>query len=561
MSRRLMNRKKIFTLNDKRDYSDILEFIESSLKLLKIDKKCVMRTVLIAEEVLCQMPRDPNSHNDVRVRIKKIMGDAEVSLSFAGSEFDPYAGGTSDTGISDLDDEEAQLAIRSILLKSQGEKLKFSYKNGMNKVRIIAGQMERSMLTMTIAALILGVIAGLILRFAVSSEISNAVSEYALTPFKTMFLNALKMVIAPVVFFSIASCISQFKNLSELGRIGAKVMGMYFLTTVIAVLLSIGIFQAVRPGSEGSLTDNTQTASDTEASEYQISSDSSFSLLDTIIGIVPDNVVKPFLNSDTLQIIFLAMICGAAVGMLGEYSSTLRGLFEALNSLFLTITTIISRFIPLAVFCSVVLLVLKTGWDTLFSVMGMAGTYLLCILAMLIVYGLLILILGRLNPLTFYKKNREGMLTSLTLASSTASMPTNMRTCTEKLGISPKVCNFSIPLGATINMDGTSIVLTIAGLFMARVHGIEISGAMLVSLLVTVVLLSLGAPGVPGSGIVCLGVILGSLGVPLESLGMLIGIYPFFDMIDTMSNTTGDVAAALIVAKSEELLDKKVYSS
>ena len=136
-----------------------------------------------------------------------------------------------------------------------------------------------------------------------------------------------------------------------------------------------------------------------------------------------------------------------------------------------------------------------------------------------------------------------------------------MRTCTDKLGISPKVCSFSIPLGATVNMDGTSILLTVGGLFLARAYGVAVPGSALVSLSVTVILLSLGAPGVPGSSLVCLGLVLEGLGVPIEAIGLIMGINPIIDMLATMSNTTGDVAASLIVARSEGLLDLKKYKS
>ena len=201
------------------------------------------------------------------------------------------------------------------------------------------------------------------------------------------------------------------------------------------------------------------------------------------------------------------------------------------------------------------------GGASFLSVLGYAGTQVLTIACMLAVYGLLILVLGRLNPLTFFRKNREGMLTSFTLSSSSAAMPTNMRTCTEKLGISSKVCSFSIPLGATVNMDGTCIFLVTAGLFLARAYGVAISGSALVSLAVTITLLSLGCPGVPGASLVCLGVILESLDVPIEAIGLVMGIYPILDMFNTMSNTTGDVAASLIVARSEGLLDIEKYKS
>lgn len=329
---------------------------------------------------------------------------------------------------------------------------------------------------------------------------------------------------------------------------------MYMMTTVIAVFLALGISVLLQPGTPGFAL-----ALEQGIAEIGVTTDVDTSLLSTIIHIVPSNLIKPFLESDTLQIIFLAILCGVAVGMIGEYTSVLHDLFEACNALFLTITTIISRLIPLVVFCSVAMMTAEMEGASLLSTLGFAGTVLLAFFCMLIVYGLLVLLLGHLNPITFFKKNREGMLTSMTLSSSSAAMPTNMRTCTDKLGISPKVCSFSIPLGATVNMDGTCIFLTIGGLFLARAYGVAVPGSAMVSLAITIILLSLGCPGVPGSALVCLGVVLESLGVPIEAIGLIMAINPFLDMFGTMSNTTGDVAASLIVAKSESLVDLEVY--
>jgi len=199
------------------------------------------------------------------------------------------------------------------------------------------------------------------------------------------------------------------------------------------------------------------------------------------------------------------------------------------------------------------------GGSSFLSVLGMMGTVIFAIFCMLAVYGILILVLGRLNPVTFYKKNREGMLTSFTLSSSAAAMPVNMRTCTDKLGISPKVCSFSIPLGATVNMDGACMMMVICSLFLAKAYAIPVSGSAMASLAVTIILLSLGCPGVPGAGLICLGIVLDTIGVPVGGLGLVMGVYSFLDMFTTMSNTTGDVAAAVIVARNEGLLDLETY--
>lgn len=553
MKKRFINEKRIFETSDPGFAREISEFIESSLESIGTDHRLILRTLLIADEITAGFAVTA-ADGRVSVRVRRRFGDAEVEISALGEPVDLSGDSSYDTSdISALGDAEAERAIRSIMLKSLEDRLKYTNKHGINRVRITVGQADKSMFTATIVALLAGLLVGALLS-AAPGIVSDGVCGYLLTPAKTMFMNALKMIIAPVVFFSIVSCIAQFKNLSELGRIGAKVMGMYLSTTVVAVLISIGMSFLLHPGPFGFAM-----SIDMGAGTMDIDTSTDTSLLNTIINIIPSNFVKPFLESDTLQIIILAVLVGVAVGKIGDYAPVLQEFFEACNSLFLTVTTIVSRFIPLAVFCSVALMMVQMGGNSLLAVLGMLGTYLLCILCMMTVYGLLVLVLGRMDPRVFYKKNRKGMLTSFTLSSSSAAMPTNIMTCTEKMGISPKVCNFSIPLGSTVNMDGTCMMMTVASLFLARAYGIVIPGSMYLSLIITIVLLSLGAPGVPGAVIVCLGVVLAGIGVPVEAVGLIIGISPFLDMFNTMSNTTGDVACALIVANSEGLIDKEVF--
>lgn len=544
------NQKRHYPVKDKETLSSCIKFIEESLTVLDTDKKTLLTTLLLAEETAAELIDNADESASLQVRVKKHMGDVQVSMRARGREYDPYHHNGDASELEEMEDEDVQRATRSILLKAQGERLKFSRKNDENHVRIMAGQSGKAMLIKTAVALVAGIIFGIIMAEFFPERLTAGISKFALTPVKTMFMNALKIIIAPVVFLSIVTCISQFKDIAELGRIGIKVMGMYLLTTVIAVLLAIGVFSIIHPGTPGFAL----TLSE-EAEEVAVNTDVDTSLLSTIVNIVPNNFVRPFLESDTLQLIFLAVICGVAIGAIGEYAVVIQNLFEALNSLFLTITTMIAQFIPLAVFCSVSLIMVSLGGATFLSVLSAAGTQLVTVVCMMTVYGTLVFVLGRLNPFTFFKKNREGMITSFTLCSSSAAMPTNLKTCTDKLGISPKVCNFSIPLGATVNMDGTCIFLTIMGLFLARAYNVNIQPHMLASLALTIILLSLGAPGVPGSAIVCLSVVLDCLGVPIEAIGLIMGIAPIMDMFDTMSNTTGDVAAALIVSRSENLID------
>ena len=358
------------------------------------------------------------------------------------------------------------------------------------------------------------------------------------------------------VFLSIVTCFSQFKSIGELGRIGVKVMGMYLLTTIFAVILGIGFFTIFQPGSWGfALTG--ELASTTVSVDI---SDVNISLLDTIINIVPSNFVQPFVDSDTLQLIFLAVICGISVGKIREYFEVLQELFEALYSLFMTMTNIFIKVMPLAIFSSMTIMIVDTGAQSLLYIFQVMGLYILSVVAMLCVYGLLVMLLGKSNPIIFFRNVRESMLTSFILSSSSAAIPTTLRTCTDKMGISPKICNFSIPLGATINMDGNCTFYAIMGLFLARAFGVAVPMSSMLSFSVTIMLLSLATPGVAGSGIIMLATVLKSINVPVEAIGLLMGLYSLMGMTQTLCNTTGDVAVTLIVAKTENLFDQEIFN-
>ena len=532
--------------------SECLEFIEKELKAAGVSTRLAVKAEITAEEMLLRLIENSTGEGSIRIQVKRMLGDTVINMSVKGSEFDLYSG-NKELSV-DIEDEEAQSVIRTFLLKANDSNLKYSHKDGVNSVRIMTGQSTVSSIKLTMGALALGILFGLILKFIMPEALCAGVCDYLLTPVSTVFMNALKIVIAPVVFFSIVTCISGFGDLSELGRIGARVMGMYLLTTVIAVVMSFFVTILLSPGRFGA------ALAMQGGQAVDINTNVDTSLLNTIINIVPSNFIQPFLESDTLQLIFLAVVVGIAVGRIGEYTPVLNEIFEACNSLFLTVTSMIAKFIPAAVFCSISLMLVNLGGSSFLTMLGYFCTNVIEIIIMMAIYGILVLVMARVNPAVFFRKIRQSMLTSFTLCSSSAAMPENLKTCTDKLGISPKVCNFSIPLGATINMDGTCISLVLTGLYLAKMYGVNVPGSALPALALTIILLSLGCPGVPGSGLVCLGIVLNQIGVPISAIGLVIAIDPVLDMFDTMSNTTGDIACATIVASKEGLLDRKILN-
>ena len=534
-------------------FGEALEFVEKKLTEYKLNRKDITKNILATEEVINALLAHSENADYIYLSVRRFLNEISIEVSVPGREFAFEQEFTMDTELyADDVGPETERAIRGMILKSLMGDLKYRCRAGMNTVRISAAKSKRAMLYKTLGAMALAIILGVLLRSFAPESIYMSVNNHVLVPAKTMYMNALKMIVAPVVFFSIVSCIGQFSNLSEIGKIGGRTILMYCFTTVIAALLGTSMFYLFRPGEFGSMIFDTAGAA-AEAQTVRIS------FTDMIVGIVPDNFLKPFLEAEMLQLIFLAVLCGIAVSMIGKYSRILNDLFTACNELFLKITALIIKFMPLAVFCSFLSMIIEMGADAILSIFKIVGVFVVAIACMIVVYCGIIVVFAKLNPIPFCKKYAPTMAQVFSMGSSNASLPINIEAC-KKLGVSPKVYSLSLPLGATINMDGTSIFLSVFAFALARVCGVTIPPAAMVSVLISIIVLSLGAPGIPGSGLVCLSVLLGQLNVPIEAVALVMGIDTLMGMLRCMNNCLGDVAISLIVAKQENLLDIDAYN-
>lgn len=402
-------------------------------------------------------------------------------------------------------------------------------------------------------ALVLALGVGLGLRFLCGAEIREGVSQWVLSPLKTVYLNALKLVVAPVVFSSIAGSIAGISDYKAYGRIGLKVVGLYLLTSLAASCVGIGVAAVLHPGAGVALPGEAQ---------YQASV-TEISLLDTLVNIVPTNLVSPFQESNMTQVIFLAILIGGAAGMLEQKSglSQFRRGLELLHKLFLTIATMILRFIPLGTFCAVALLILDIDPELLGGLLRLIGCVFLGAALMMLFYGTMFFLRTRLNPGRLLKKCLPSLTSFALLCSTSAVLPQTLDTCTNRLGIHKDIASFAIPLGSTINMDGACIYLTVSALFLAELYGVELSPSMLGGLVLTTLLLSVGAPPLPGAGFICLSVLVMQLGLPMDSIGYLLGIDQLMSMCRTVVNGAGDMVCAAVVAYGEGKLDLERFQS
>ncbi len=547
-------------------YKNVRSAIQDTLAGKEKDRKMILRFMLSAEDVLGKMIENSDGQDgSVKLVIKKILGNIKVTLSCAGKEFDLVT--NRDIGWADLGDEfgdSTQNAVREILFNRFSENLVYRHGKGVNTVTIKGKQNEYFTIYLTLLCLVGGILFGFLMKNLMGDALSSSLLTYCLDPIRTMFLNALSTLVGPVVFFSIVCCISNFGRLTDIGKIGSRILLMYLLTTAIAVCVGFLLFHffpvgdpslVERSGSTLTAMGADQLEEMTEAVEM---ADEGVSIVDTIVNIISDDIVSPFMNNNLLQLLFLGIFLGAGISVLQDQHPQLRSTFERFKDLFLTLLDMLCKLIPLAVFCNMASLVYNTGTDVLLSILSYV---LLCaagILCMIVIYNILILLLAGINPLVFTQNYAKVMLTALTLSSSTAAMPVSMEAC-RKMGISNRIISFSIPLGSTINMDGSSLVMSIICMFMARIYGIVITPQLLCTVLISIILLSLGAPSMAGADLAIVVVLLGQIGVPATAIALIMGIDTLLDMMQAMCNTTSDGAVALIVAKRSGELNMEMY--
>ena len=366
-----------------------------------------------------------------------------------------------------------------------------------------------------------------------------------------LFISSLKMLIVPVVFFSIVSGVSNLSNVSTLGRIGTISVLLYLITTCIAITLALIFSNLISPGVNGDLGIQTD-----------FTSKSAPSLKEVIINIVPNNIFKAFTEANMLQVIFFAIVFGITLNLLNKKSIKLKEGIELFNDLFLKMIEVIMYIAPYGVFFLIFKTFLTQGFETIFELGEYFFTVLLVLLIHLIfTYGGILFFLGKINVLKFFYKMKNSMLFAFSTSSSAATIPINLKTVEENLGVNKSVASFTVPLGATINMDGTAIMQGVATVFLANTYGVDLNLSDFISVILIATLASIGTAGVPGVGLIMLTMVLNQVGLPVEGIALIIGIDRILDMTRTAVNVTGDATISCIVARIENKIDLKKINS
>ena len=401
------------------------------------------------------------------------------------------------------------------------------------------------------------ILLGMLLGFVVGSVIyytnifgdtlSNIVEVYAFRLGSDIFINLLKMLIVPLVFFSLVSGISSLGNLKSIGNISLKTITLYLITTAIAVSLSLFIGAIFQPGS-GVNTAN--LISPDKLPQGQ-------GIYQTILDIFPSNIIEAMANNQMLAIVFFSIIFGLALNKTNDLTNNLSESFEKLNTVFMQLVVMIIAFAPIGVFCLIGKFVIADG----LNVFGEALKYVILLiitlcLHMFITYSVLIKFFTRLSLKTFFLKMKDVAVFAFSTSSSAATIPVTLKTVENELGVNKNVAAFVVPVGATINMDGTAIMQGMATIFIAQMSGIDLSLIQYIQVVLLAVATSIGTAAVPSAGTITLVIILQQFGLPLEAIGIILAVDRILDMTRTAINVTGDAAVACVVAESEGMLEK-----
>ncbi len=372
-------------------------------------------------------------------------------------------------------------------------------------------------------------------------------------PIGTVFLRLIKMVIVPLLFFSLVSGITGMRDPNSIGRVARKSVLAYLGTTCFAVVFGLGVAHILQPG-EGVILDFGQN------SEKHFT-ESSFDLVDYLIEIVPNNIFVAFSESNVLQVVFFSIFTGMIINSLGHAVDPVRDFIHSAAKLVLKMISVIVQLSPYAAFALTAWVIGTQGIEIIFTLGKLFGALLLAFALQYIIFGLIIMIFCRVSPIPFYKKSVEYQMIALSTGSSKASLATTMQVCRQKLGVSESSTSFVLPLGASINMNGLSIKLGMSALFFAQVLGIDLAFGDYIVIILTGTLGSIGGAGIPGAFIIMLPIMLTSVGLPIEGVALLVGIDRVLDLLSTTINITGDATITLVIDSSEGTLDKDMYNS
>ena len=416
-----------------------------------------------------------------------------------------------------------------------------------------SGKKKMGLSTKIFLALLSGAVFGVLIHYFVPASYfrDTLLINGILYVLGNGFIRLMQMLVVPLVFCSLVCGAMAIGDTKTLGKVGVKTLIFYLVTTAVAICLALGVASLISPGVGMNVTlEDTTVVTET----------ASVNFAETLLNIIPKNIFTSLAEGEMLPVIVFALFVGIILAMLGNKVSTVSNFFSQFNDIMMEMTMIVMKAAPVGVFCLIAKTFAGIGFDAFVPMLKYMGSVILALaLQCFVVYQILLFLFTRLNPLKFIKKFFPVMAFAFSTSTSNATIPLSIDTLYKKIGISKQISSFTIPLGATINMDGTSIMQGVAVVFIAQAYGIPLTPAAIATVIVTATIASIGTAGVPSVGLVTLSMVLSSVGLPTEGIALIMGIDRILDMLRTAVNITGDAVCTTVVANQEGALNREVF--
>ena len=406
-------------------------------------------------------------------------------------------------------------------------------------------------------ALALGLICGVAIHYLMpAGGLRDGLVEGVFYVIGQGFIRLLQMLVVPLVFCSIVCGAASIADLRTLGSVGIKALVWYLLTTAVAICIALSIGNLINPGLGVDMS--SMVSSDVSSITENASNTS---IADVLLNIIPKNPIGAMANGDMLPVIFFALLVGIVISLLKSRVETVHRFFDQFNEIMMKMTSMVMYVAPFGVFCLLARTFANIGFEAFLPMVKYMGGVLIALAVQcFVVYMILMVVFARINPLAWLKKFWSVMVFAFTTASSNATIPLNIETLDRKIGVDRTISSFTIPLGATINMDGTAIMQGVAVVFTAQLFGVPMGPVEYATVIATATLASIGTAGVPSVGLITLSMVFNSVGLPLEGIGLIMGIDRILDMCRTAVNITGDAVASTVIAKQEGYLNLDVLN-
>ena len=537
-----------FTFTSQEDYtaiSGVLDFVDRKAAEFGASRK---DSVSMCEESLLKLLEYADFSDGKAITVvvyarNNFMGNVRFLLRVPGESFD-FLKSLRNNILPDSDElsPDTEEAINNIFLQLFEDRLRYTHRNSHNYIRIYAAKSPYNSLFKTLGAIVLAVIAGLLLRNYASSKFCGLVSENVLEPLRKAMMNALKIVAVPLVFFSLVSCITRFGNLADMRKTGLKCLTFMFSAQTICAFGASLVFFAMKPmfiSSAGMLSHMVKYLEEFNRNIF----------VEFLSAILPASFLTPFLESDVLQLLLLAVLFGVAIR--AANAKTMQTLMEEANNVFTKAMIIIIKCVPVIVFCSITEQIISSGLGVITRLAGLAAACIVSYLAAGCAYCAAVKLSGCMSVSRLLRGAAPAMLMSASVLSSRATVPVNMDAC-EKLGVKPEVYSMSVPMATIFNKNGDIVKCVIAALFLAMMCGIEVTAVGVVLLVTYTVIIVMSA-----SGFTAYIVVIGYLGVPMAAIELTLGIMQIIDIASIALDSLGAVASSVLIAGKENILPAK----